>query len=185
MPEIFLEISPRWFYFPTIIVIAFIFASFGIHHCTNKIHKFSSSLNANQKAIYEKIKNERQNIYGCAMMQGFFVSLIYIVYASVFIGRIKSIYHLISDIAAIIFIVSYFVYTLQPKKNYMLLDGNLNEEERKEWYAIYICMEKSFWGHFLIGIVIGGFLLSILDLWQPPLKICISKNKKKSRSKKR
>lgn len=177
--KVFVQFHSRWFYIPAIISIAFMFAYIGIKDCYKQIKSYVAMLDDDQKKVYNDIRKERESAYWCAMMQGCFIAILYIMFATLTCGKSKSVYHLISDILCIILTTTYFVYILKPKKKIMLLDGDMDEQQEKKWVGIYRCMQKSFWSYFLIGLLTSGFLFTILDIIMPPMTVCMIPNKKK------
>ena len=171
--QVFIEFHTRWFYVPAIISIAFVFAFFGIKDCYKKIRQFVQLLDNDQKKVYNEIRKERENTHWCALMQGCFVAILYIVMTTFMCGRSKPIYHLISDVVCIVFTTTYFVYILKPKKKIMLVDGGMDETQQKKWVEIYRCMQKSFWSYFLIGLLFSGFVFSLLDIISSPVRVCV------------
>lgn len=181
MKELYIEFHTRWFYIPAIITIAFLFAFWGVKDCYKKIREFTKTLDEEQKQVYQAIRKEREQTYWGAMMQGCFVAVLYILLTSLLCGQSKPMYHLISDILCLVFVTTYFVYTLKEKKKVMLIDGDLDDLQEKKWIAIYRCMQKQFWSSFLMGLLLSGFLFSLLDIISPPMRVCmLRKNKKKS-----
>lgn len=177
--QVYIEFHTRWFYLPTIIALAFMVASLGIHHCYKDIKKFVKILDDDQKKVYNEIRKERENTYWCALMQGCFIAILYIIMTTLLCGcgRSKSVYHLVSDVLCIILVTSYFVYTLKEKKKIMLIDGDLDDMQEQKWITIYRCMQKSFWGHFLMGLLFFGFVFNLLDIISPPVRVCINPKK--------
>lgn len=183
MPEVYIEFHTRWFYIPTIITAAFLFASVGVHTCYKRIRSFAASLDDDQKKVYAEIRKERMETYWCALMQGCFVAIIYIIFTTLMSGHAKPVYHLISDILCLVFATTYFVYTLKDKKKVMLLDGDLDDAQEKDWVGIYRCMQKTFWSKFLMGLLVSGFVLSMLDILTPPVRVCVANQKQKPKQK--
>jgi nitrate/nitrite transporter NarK len=179
--QVFIRFHTQWFYIPAIITIAFIFAFVSVKDCYKKIKNFVKMLDDDQKKVYSEIRKERENTYWCALMQGSFMAIIYIIVSTLMGGRSKSIYHMISDILCIVFATTYFVYTLKEKKKVMLIDGDMDEKQEKQWITIYRCMQRQFWSSFLIGLLFSGFVFSLLDILSPPVMICVNP---KTRSKK-
>lgn len=183
MPQVFIEFHARWFYIPAIITIAFLFAFAGVKDCYKKIRQFVQTLDNDQKKVYNEIRKERENTYWCAMMQGCFIAILYIVMTTFMCGRSKPIYHLISDILCVMFATTYFVYILKPKKKIMLVDGDMDDAQQKKWVDIYRCMQRSFWSYFLIGLLFSGFMFSLLDIISPPIKVCVNPKKQNKKQK--
>lgn len=182
--EIYIEFHSRWFYIPAMITIAFLVASFGVKDCYKRIRGFMNILDEDQKKIYMEIRKERENTYWCALMQGCFVAILYIIMSTLTCSS-KSLYHLISDILCLIFTTTYFVYTLKGKKKIMLIDAEMDETQDKKWVEIYRCMQRNFWSYFLMGLLVSGFVFSMLDILTPPIQICINPKKTPPRPKKK
>lgn len=181
--EILIEFHTRWFYIPTIITVAFLFAFISVKDCYKKIREFVGMLDNDQKKIYNDIRKERENTYWCALMQGCFVAILYIIMTTFTCGQSKPVYHLISDILCIVFATTYFVYTLKEKKKIMLIDGDMDDAQEKKWIEIYRCMQKSFWSSFLMGLLFSGFVFSMLDILSPPMKICVREKNQQQKKK--
>lgn len=182
--QVYIEFHTRWFYLPTIITTAFLFASVGVHACYKKIRSFAANLDDDQKKVYAEIRKEREGTYWCALMQGCFVAILYIVFTTLTCGHAKPVYHLISDIMCLVFVTTYFVYTLKDKKKVMLLDGDLDDAQEKQWVGIYRCMQKTFWSKFLMGLIVSGFVLSMFDLMTPPMRVCVKQQQQQKKKQK-
>lgn len=184
MPEqVFIKFHTKWFYIPAIITIAFIFAFIGIKDCYKDIRDFVKILDNDQKKVYNEIRKERENTYWCALMQGCFVAVLYIIVTTLTCGQSKAIYHLISDILCIVFVTTYFVYILKEKKKIMLIDGDMDETQEKQWIKIYRCMQRSFNSYFLMGLLFSGFVFSLLDIISPPVMVCLNSKSRKQQKK--
>jgi len=181
--QVYIEFHTRWFYIPTMITIAFIFAFVGVKDCYTKIKEFVKVLDNDQKKVYNEIRKERENTYWCALMQGCFVAVLYIIVSTFTCGQSKPIYHLISDILCIVFVTTYFVYTLKEKKKIMLIDGDMDETQEKKWITIYRCMQKNFYTYFLFGLLLSGFVFSLLDIISPPMMVCVNPKPRKQQKK--
>lgn len=182
--QVFIEFHTRWFYIPTIITVAFLFAFMGVKDCYKTIREFVKMLDDDQKKVYNEVRKERENTYWGALMQGCFIAILYIILTTFTCGQSKSIYNLISDVLCIVFVTTYFVYTLKEKRKIMLLDGDMDETQEKKWIEIYRCMQKSFWSSFLMGLLFSGFVFSLLDAFSPPIRICINPSAMTSTKKK-
>lgn len=183
--QVFIKFHTQWFYLPAIITIAFIFAFFGVKDCYKTIKEFTKMLDDEQKQVYDEIRKERENTYWCAMMQGSFMAIIYIIVSTLTCGgRSKPVYHLVSDILCIVFVTTYFVYILKEKKKVMLIDGDMDEKQEKKWISIYRCMQRGFWSHFLIGLLFSGFVFSLLDIMSPPITVCMNPKARKQQQQK-
>lgn len=121
--------------------------------CGNDIYKreFKRTLSAEQQAIYEKIINERRNIY----YGGFVVGLILSILVLHFGMKYKSNMPIIAKICvitSITFVVNYLFYILYPKTDYMLLHLD-NKTQIEGWLAIYKKMQFKFHIGFVLGII--------------------------------
>lgn len=178
--QIFIEYHTRWFYIPAIIAVAFLFAFASVKDCYKPIREFVQTLDNDQKQTYNEIRKERENTYWCALMQGCFVAILYILVSTLTCGRSKPIYHLVSDILCIVFTTTYFVYILKEKKKIMLVDGDMDEAQEKKWITIYRCMQRKFHSSFLMGLLFSGFVFTMLDTLSPPVRVCFRPKARKS-----
>lgn len=155
-----------WFYLPAIISIAFLAGFYGIRRCYSKISDFRSHLDGNQLELYDKITRERKQIFFSSLFQGLLLVLVYIFFSFFYGG--KDVYRFVSDILCVLLGSTYIFYIIYPKTCSMLDDAGLSNEDVRKWYDIYQCMEQSFWYSFLMGLVVGGLILHIIDIFSCP-----------------
>ena len=172
--QIFIEFHTRWFYLPTMIAIAFLIASASVIHCVKQMKDLYKSLDEDQRKIYKEISKEREKLYWCALLQGCFIAILYIIMTTMTCGVSKSLYHLVSDVLCIILATAYFVYTLKDKQKFLINEAELDENQDKKWFTLYRCMQVSFWGHFLMGLLFSAFIFQMLDIVSPPIHVCIN-----------
>ena len=139
-----------------IIALVFLIANiYTIFSCSNnkKLKKnFLNVLNEEQKITYEKIINERKNIYYSGYILGILLSLIGYVIIKKFTKMKFNKISLICFVGAITFVTNYLFYILFPKSDYMLLHLN-DKKQIQEWLNIYRTMQVKFHIGFVLGIL--------------------------------
>tara|TARA_Y100000022_G_C13217629_1_gene360685 strand:- start:13 stop:486 length:474 start_codon:yes stop_codon:yes gene_type:complete len=138
-----------------IIALIFLIANiYTILSCTNDNYKqeFKNTLSNDQKITYEKIINERKNIYYSGYIFGLILSLIVILILKKFFKSKLNNLSLVCLVGTITFISNYLFYILYPKSDYMLL--HLNDKTQIEgWLKIYKKMQFKFHLGFILGII--------------------------------
>ena len=138
-----------------IIALIFLIANiYTILSCTNDNYKqeFKNTLSNDQKVTYEKIINERKNIYYGGYVFGLILSLIVILILKKFFKSKLNNLSLICLVGTITFVSNYLFYILYPKSDYMLL--HLNDKTQIEgWLKIYKKMQFKFHLGFVFGII--------------------------------
>tara|TARA_B100000424_G_scaffold271511_1_gene274578 strand:+ start:4061 stop:4534 length:474 start_codon:yes stop_codon:yes gene_type:complete len=138
-----------------IIALIFLIANiYTILSCTNDNYKqeFKNTLSNDQKVTYEKIINERKNIYYGGYVFGLILSLIVILILKKFFKSKFNNLSLICLVGTITFVSNYLFYILYPKSDYMLL--HLNDKTQIEgWLKIYKKMQFKFHLGFVLGII--------------------------------
>tara|TARA_Y100000816_G_C26103712_1_gene585721 strand:+ start:2248 stop:2682 length:435 start_codon:yes stop_codon:yes gene_type:complete len=118
---------------------------------------FDKSLTEPQKQTYDKIKNERRQIYAKGYLLGFLLSFIAVVYHKMSTKPKMSASGLVCLVFVISFLTNYFYYILSPKTTYMVL--HLNTKTQKEgWLKIYRAMQYNYHLGFVFGILALMFL---------------------------
>ena len=127
--------------------------------CSNDNHKieFKNTLTAEQQDTYEKIINERKNIYYGGFILGIVLSFLALHFGEkylFFITKKTKMSNIpkICMIASITFIVNYLFYILYPKTDYMLLHLN-DKTQIQGWLSIYKKMQFKFHIGFVLGII--------------------------------
>jgi hypothetical protein len=96
--------------------------------------------------IYNKIANERRNLYIQGILIGVVLSAILLYHAN-----IKNKYFKVSAFFAITLTVTVFYYLLMPKSDYML-NHLKTSTENKAWLYVYNTMKT----RYLIGMLLGA-----------------------------
>ena len=139
-----------------IIALVFLIANiYTIFSCSNNKElkkNFLNVLNEEQKITYEKIINERKNIYYSGYILGILLSLIGYFSIKKFTKMKFNKTSLICFVGAITFITNYLFYILYPKSDYMLLHLN-DKKQIQEWLNIYRTMQVKFHIGFVLGIL--------------------------------
>lgn len=95
---------------------------------------------------YEKIVNERRNIYYQGFVMGVVLSIIIL-----FLFKMNMTYR-ICTATSITFIVTYFYYLFRPKSDYMILHMN-DPRIREKWLDVYKHMQFNNHMGFFLGII--------------------------------
>ncbi len=137
-------------------IIAFIFLIANIYSilsCSN-VNKdnFYNVLTNIQKDKYNKIIDERRNIYYMGYGLGLLLSIIGFFIIKKFLKLKLSNMSIVCFVGAITFITNYLFYILYPKSDYMLLHLN-DKKQIEEWLKIYKKMQFNFHIGFVFGII--------------------------------
>ena len=140
--------------FASVFLIANVYT---ILSCTNDNNKqqFKNTLTNEQQTTYEKIINERRNIYYGGFILGIILSLLALYFGNRFMFSSNSKSAKIPKIcmvASITFATNYLFYILYPKSDYMLLHLN-DKTQIQGWLAIYKKMQFKFHLGFVLGII--------------------------------
>ena len=139
-----------------IIALVFLIANiYTILSCSNSKElkkNFLDVLSEEQKLTYEKIINERKNIYYCGYILGIILSIIGYLSIKKFTKISFNKISLICFVGAITFVTNYLFYILYPKSDYMLLHLN-DKKQIQEWLKIYKTMQFKFHIGFVLGII--------------------------------
>ena len=137
----------------TIFIVAMIFTMYGSDK-TNAIRDFMRLLTPQQIVVYEKIANERRNIYFIGFGLGLLASFAFLAWnhmsksGSRRLNRTST----ICIVGAITFTINYFYYMLTPKSDWMILhiDG---DSQKKAWLQVYKLMQYNYHFGALLGLV--------------------------------
>ena len=138
-------------YTSCVLSIAFISASLFVSLNTEKdakIQQLIQVLSPSQRQLYEKIREERRNLYLQGFLGGFILSLIALYMMKKKMNRIGN----LCMVGAITFSVAYFYYILSPKK-YEMIQTLDKKEEREAWWGVYKVMQKYYHAGFLLGLL--------------------------------
>ena len=137
-------------------IIAFIFLIANIYSilsCSN-VNKdnFYNVLTNIQKDKYNKIIDERRNIYYMGYGLGLLLSIIGLFISKKILKLKLSNISMVCFVGTITFITNYLFYILYPKSDYMLLHLN-DKKQIEEWLKIYKKMQFNFHIGFVFGII--------------------------------
>lgn len=135
------------------VFFAFFFGMvFTVKSCSNDSikKKFMDMLSEEQKEKYEKIIEERRDIYSKGYVIGLTVAILLTM-------NMKSSMNRMCVGGAISLTINYFYYILHKKSDYMVLHLD-NKEKRVEWLKIYKTMQQ----RYHLGLLFG--ILSVLAL---------------------
>ena len=121
---------------------------------SNKDDDFEKSLTDDLKKEYKKVVRERSNIFMIASLTGLLICLVIHLLLLKNIIDDVDIKYKVCLYVFVYFMVQYFVYTLYPKKHWMLtkLAGEDNDIAlTQKWLTKYKFMKK----HWHLGLVIG------------------------------
>lgn len=141
------------------ISIALIIGMIYFHFATmnsDTVKKYKSTLPNDMQKIYEKICNERLQIYYVGFAIGLLFSFV-IIYYNYYIRKQKlTNNNVICLVIVVSFFTNYFYYILTPKSKYML-ENLKNTEQINNWLSMYKEMQYNY--HF--GMVLGIFAVGI------------------------
>jgi len=142
--------------FASVFLIANVYTIFS---CTNDNNKqeFKNTLTQEQQELYEKIIQERKNIYYGGFILGIALSFIALYFGEkylFFIDKKTKLSNIprICMVASIAFVTNYLFYILYPKTDYMLLHLN-DKTQIQGWLNIYKKMQFKFHLGFILGII--------------------------------
>ena len=118
----------------------------------NLKNNFIKLLNYDQKKLYQKLINERRNIYFQGYILGLILSFIYLYYIKQFLNKRLNNFMMICTFGFIVFITNYFYYILTKKSTYMIEHLN-NKEQTQAWLQIYKTMQFRYHFGLLLGII--------------------------------
>jgi len=142
--------------FASVFLIANVYTMMSCSNDNNKL-EFKNTLTKEQQVLYEKIIDERKNIYYGGFILGILLSVFAVYFGEkylFFIDKKTKISNIpkICMIASITFVTNYLFYILYPKTDYMLLHLN-DKTQIQGWLAIYKKMQYKFHLGFVLGII--------------------------------
>ena len=142
--------------FASVFLIANVYTMMSCSNDNNKL-EFKNTLTKEQQVLYEKIINERKNIYYGGFILGIILSVFAVYFGEkylFFIDKKTKISNIpkICMVASITFVTNYLFYILYPKTDYMLLHLN-DKTQIQGWLAIYKKMQFKFHLGFVLGII--------------------------------
>lgn len=151
-----------------LIASAFLVASVYMNFVKND--EYLNNLNEKQKEQYNKVKEERKKIY--------INSSLYAVIACLLVFMLFERGNNVMDAcfyAFLFFMVQYFVYTLTPKK-YWMLDVVEDNEDAKQWLDKYKYMKNNWHYGLLMGVLAFGlYVYFVLNNWSGDYNIIVIK----------
>jgi small-conductance mechanosensitive channel len=121
------------------------------------VNKYESQLPEHLVEIYNKIVEERTQIYYTGFILGLVLSVLFFVVNKQIFKIHMSNTSFVCFTIMISFLSNYFYYILTPKQNYML-DHIDNLEQSKAWLEMYKSMQFSYhFGLFLGLLGVGTF----------------------------
>lgn len=109
------------------------------------------------KMIYREIVKERLDIYLQGYAIGLALSILFIFYTTRVMKQPMSVVSMVCMAITISFVVSYFYYTLSPKRKWML-DYIKDEKEIQAWLHAYRSMQLHYHSAFVVGLIGVGVL---------------------------
>lgn len=147
-----------------VFIIASIYLSANVDK-SNLSNTFLSTLTTQQQEKYKKITENRKKIYFSGYGLGFIISIIIIIFQTVFLPKssylkLTNKYQMASFIAGTTLLITYFYYILSPKQDYMVMHLE-NKEQKKEWLNIYKKMQFNYHTGLALGII-GMFFFGMI-----------------------
>lgn len=173
MDRVFIEMRPRWVNISILITAGFLFGFASSSACMKQLDTLQANLDPPQLQLYESIKKERCQIFSSSLATGFLFAFIYTIISFYLLNR-RACYPVFCESSCIILATTYFLYILSFKKKNMLLDANLDIPDTQKWFRVYQCMQQQFHIYFILGFIIVGFFLQMVDIFSPPVLIGIA-----------
>ena len=139
-------------------IVAMIFSMYKSDSISS-VQEFTQILSKKQKAVYQKITEERRNIYFTGFGLGLLLSFLFLFWKSSTKNSYKiNRFSTICVVGAITFMTNYFYYILSPKSDWMILhiDG---DKQKKAWLSVYRIMQYNYHFGALLGLV-GAFFIA-------------------------
>lgn len=128
------------------------------YQCNSQIKAYTNDLPEQLLSKYKNIRNERIYHFTIGLIIAIVISAIFYKYSEQF-----SIFQKINIIIFLLLLLPMIVYKLLPKSDYML-NYSQKDQDYKDWFNIYLCMEnKSLYG-FLCGFTVSMIILSLIDI---------------------
>ena len=129
---------------------------FGMVYMTLTVNKnevserFKRTLDKSQLERYERLTNERLQIYYTGYGVGFLISL-GLIYLNVLVLKQKMTkMSMVCLTSGVSFLTTYFYYILSRKSDYMIMHIK-EEDQKREWLNVYRVMQY----HYHMGLVLG------------------------------
>tara|TARA_Y100001970_G_C14242497_1_gene865797 strand:+ start:1889 stop:2368 length:480 start_codon:yes stop_codon:yes gene_type:complete len=121
----------------------------------NITNPFINSLDVEKKQRYENIVEERTLIYIKSIFIGLLISIVYFMIlpkGNILKPRNMSKISVASISLVILYLTTYFTYTLYPKTDYMVLHLE-TENQKLEWVNVYKQMQFQYHLSFIVGFI--------------------------------
>ena len=128
------------------ISVSLFIASFYVSIFSN--NKYLDTLNEKEKNLREKVVKERSIIFSIASLSALFIVFLLFVYKKNLGSRNSTVWMYVS----IYFVIEYFVYSLLPKKHWMLHSVE-NKQDALDWLEKYKYMKKNWHIGLILGII--------------------------------
>jgi uncharacterized protein YacL len=126
-------------------------------YCHSQIKTYTKDLSEELLDKYETIKNERMLHFNIGLLLAIVISVLLLFYNYLPNSTLKR----NNIIILLILLLPMIVYKVLPKSDYML-NYTQTDQDYKDWFDIYSCMQsKSMYG-FLAGFTISMMVLSTL-----------------------
>lgn len=129
------------------------------YHCHSKITDYAKDLTGDLQKKHEAIKKERMMHFSIGLILAIVVSLVFFNLSTGFPNIERN-----NIIILILLLLPMVVYKLLPKSDYMLNHTHPNEQDYKDWFNIYSCMQNQSIYGFLCGFTASMMLLSLMNV---------------------
>lgn len=137
------------------ILISYIFT----YHCHSQITNYTKDLSEDLLKKYEAIRSERMFHFAIGLVLAVVVSLVFYNMPTQFSSLERN-----NIIILILLLLPMVVYKVLPKSDYMLNHTHPNEQDYKDWFNIYSCMQNQSVYGFLCGFTASMMLLSLMNV---------------------
>jgi hypothetical protein len=148
---------PRIFYLPTAIVVGLLASYLGTIHCHLNITKLTNSLNPSQLKVYQNARRRRLYYFVTGVVIAIIGAILFLCLSS------SPLYPRITNALIILLLTPMIVYTLFPKSPYMLQQNDINNQETKHWFSVYVCMKNGTVYGFCVGFIVALLVLAVLQ----------------------
>ena len=136
------------------ILLSYIFT----YNCHGKITDYTKDLSDDLQKKHENIRNERMLHFGIGLVLALVVSLIFYNMSNQFSSLERT-----NIIIILILLLPMVVYKVLPKSDYML-NYTQTDQDYKDWFNIYSCMQNQSIYGFLCGFTVSMIILSLINV---------------------
>lgn len=130
------------------------------YNCHGKIYDYQKDLTGDLLAKYEEIKKERMNHFIIGLVVAIVVSLVYYYKLS---NEKTPLFERLNVVGLFILLLPVVIYTVLPKSDYMLQHSQ-TDQDYKDWFNIYLCMQNRCIHGFLCGFALSMIVLSFSNI---------------------